>query len=332
MFAVDDELESSPKHESLDELPPARRSRAFEAWLRLGAACRKRGNGGLVTLALASKVLHSWRAAERLETLADLVAAKGGREVGLLVVVGDAWRFHGWPEWQPDEDESADEREARSASAERSRRYRNRKRERVDNVTNVTTVTRDASRSVTRDDTPNVTQSDVTQAVTMGVTRHAEITPRASRAPATRAPDPVPIPSHPLREEGSTLRERVWSSWSAAFTKHRGAFPSRDDTGCGEIARLLSLNAPVAGSEPDALLGEVMAAYWSQDWPRQHANRASVQNLVRQFDGLLAGLRRTAPARGRPFDPSTDRPTTPDEERQQREWVAAGCPATRRTA
>ncbi len=158
---------------------------------------------------------------------------------------------------------------------------------------------------------------------------HAQAPAQARAHVHARGPGPTrPVPC----EEGSTLRERVWSSWSSAFTKHRGAFPSRDDTGCGEIARLLALNAPIAGSDADALLGEVMAAYWSQDWPRQHANRASIQNLVRQFDGLLAGLRRTAPARGRPFDPSADAPTTPDEERQQREWVAAGCPAVRRTA
>lgn len=192
MFAVDDDLEASPKHEALDGLPATRRARAFEAWLRLGAACRKRGNGGLVTLALVDKILHAWKPMERAQTLVDLVEARGGRARGLLVAEGDAWRFHEWQSWQPDEEESAVERDKRAESAERSRRYRASKK----------------AKSVTPIVTPNVTnitRDDVTKSRDA---ERDEITPRALRAPATRVrvPDPVPIPSLPhgdLRGGGS---------------------------------------------------------------------------------------------------------------------------------
>src|SRR6185503_5228475 len=117
VFAVDAELESSAKHEALDELPPERRARAFEAWLRLGAACRKRGNGGLVTPALLSKILHSWKPAERARAAQDLVEARGGRSAGLWPADGDAYRFHESERWNPTEEEAAAERESVSAEA-----------------------------------------------------------------------------------------------------------------------------------------------------------------------------------------------------------------------
>lgn len=180
MFAVDDELETSPKFEALDSLPAARRARAFEAWVRLGAACRKRGNGGLITSALAEKILHKWRPSERAETLLDLVAARGGRPQGLLVSDGDAWRFHAWPEWQPDENESAEERDTVSKKTLRQRRWRHKKRVGVD---------ADAS---------TVDVSEETRATS---TETSPEQSRARRAPATRVRVPDPVPSRPIPAE-----------------------------------------------------------------------------------------------------------------------------------
>lgn len=199
MFAVDDDLEASAKHEALDELPAERRSRAFEAWLRLGAACRKRGNGGLVTSALLAKILHSWKPAERARAAVDLVEAKGGREHGLWVVDGEAFRFHGWEAWQPTVAEAAVERAGRTKAAERSRRYRMRKRL-GDASTDTPAVTPAPSR-VTVPDTPNVTPRDVTQTVTEASRETPRDVPRA-RDPVPSRPDP----SHPVMgESGSAL-------------------------------------------------------------------------------------------------------------------------------
>ena len=251
MFAVDDEIESSPKHETLDALPPARRARAFEAWLRLGAAARKRGTGGLVTLALAEKILHRWRPAERLETLADLVAARGGRENGLLIVEGDAWRFHEWERWNPDEEEAAAERDSRSASAERSRRYRARKKT-----------------GATPDDTPKSSRSE--RDASRDDDRDAErdgVTPRALRAPATRVRDPVPSHPVPSQDQPGSLGERQDPSVSPLGRLIRG-FQSRWEA--KRDARGMALGAGWPGFGPHRGLADDVAARYA-DKPEQLA-------------------------------------------------------------
>lgn len=122
MFAVDDELETSPKHEALDGLPPARRARAFEAWLRLGAASRKRGNDGRVDRPLLDRILYRWFPAQREETMWDLV------RVGLFEIIHPrsqqdpsdrplVWQLSGFLSWNPSRDSSTDRR------FERSRRH-----------------------------------------------------------------------------------------------------------------------------------------------------------------------------------------------------------------
>lgn len=188
MFAVDDDLEASPKHEALDGLPAPRRARAFEAWLRLGAACRKRGNGGLVTVALVDKILHAWKPMERAQTLVDLVEARGGRARGLLVAEGDAWRFHEWERWQPNEQESKQERESVSKKSLRQRRWRHRKRLGVDDEgTDRPSTDVDVSAStVGASETPTKTSTATLVDVS-----------RALRAPATRVRVPDPVPSLP---------------------------------------------------------------------------------------------------------------------------------------
>lgn len=198
MFAVDDDLESSPKHEALDGLPPQRRARAFEAWLRLGAACRKRGNGGLLTVALVDKILHAWKPMERAQTLVDLVEARGGRSRGLLVAEGDGWRFHEWERWQPDEHESKQERESVSKKSLRQRRWRHKKRLGGD--------AEETDRASTPVDVPASTV-DVSEASPKASTATPVDASRALRAPATRVrvPDPVPIPTLPYEIQGGDL-------------------------------------------------------------------------------------------------------------------------------
>lgn len=112
-FAVDDDVESSPKFEALDALPHARRSAAWEAWTRLGAACQKRGTGS-VSGALLSKILWSWTPAHREQAAQDLVA------VGLWVALDTGLCFHGWlpPAAQP---LSVQARQALRAAARRRR-------------------------------------------------------------------------------------------------------------------------------------------------------------------------------------------------------------------
>ncbi len=183
MFAVDDDLEASAKHEALDELPPERRARAFEAWLRLGAACRKRGNGGAVTPSLLAKILHAWKPAERNRAALDLVEARGGREHGLWVADGAAFRFYAWEEWQPGEEEATEEREHLSKKTLRQRRWRHKKRLGVD----AEPETKASTEASTVDASPPSTEAS---------TVDASDASRALRAPATRAPDPVP--SRPL--------------------------------------------------------------------------------------------------------------------------------------
>lgn len=205
MFAVDDDIESSPKFEAIDELPSARRSRAFEAWVRLGAACRKRGNGGLVTPALLDKVLRVWTVADRVRAMTDLVEARGGRANGLVEVEGSGWRFHEWEIWQPTVEESSVERQARSAGAERSRRWRLRKRCGVPSDTPDDTPERDeeASRATSRD-TPDATSRDTSRGDAGDVSR-------ARSAPATRARVPVPPRPIPSPEE---IPEKISSAGS----------------------------------------------------------------------------------------------------------------------
>lgn len=198
MFAVDDELESSPKFEALDALPPHRRARAFEAWVRLGAACRKRGNGGLVTVALADKILHTWKPIERAQALVDLVEARGGRACGLLVAEGEAWRFHEWSIWQPDEEEASEERATVSKKTLRQRRWRHKRRLGVD---------------------PRETDRSSTEASTVDASDRLPETSTGDGVDATRAharvrdarafPDPVPIPTHPDLDHGGVVPRQV---------------------------------------------------------------------------------------------------------------------------
>lgn len=237
MFAVDDELEASAKHEALDELPPERRSRAFEAWLRLGAACRKRGNGGLVTSALLSKILHSWKPAERARAAQDLVDARGGRSAGLWVVEGDGYRFHEWERWNPSAEEAEVERASLSAEAIRSRRYRmNKKAGKRDGQRD---DDRDAERDASR---PNVTpdrdaerdgQRDDDRDVSSSRARSAGAPPRA------RVRDPIPVPL-PVPSQRSDLRssreeprhaEMACGAWTRVLAERGRAFqpdPAKD--------------------------------------------------------------------------------------------------------
>jgi hypothetical protein len=209
MFAVDDELEASAKHEALDELPPERRSRAFEAWLRLGAACRKRGNGGLVTSALLSKILHSWKPSERARAAQDLVEARGGRSAGLWVIEGDGFRFHEWERWNPSAEEAEAERASVSAEAIRSRRYRMNKKSKRDGP-------RDADRDGERD--ASRSERDAERDGPRDADRD-ESSSRALRAGATRVrdPGPVPLPVPSQRSPSSSASE----SARDAFDSHQ---------------------------------------------------------------------------------------------------------------
>jgi|GEM_PF-1966878 len=294
MFAVDDELESSPKHEALDDLPPARRARAFEAWLRLGAACRKRGNGGLVTASLAAKILHTWKASERAETIADLVAAKGGRQSGLLVPDGDAWRFHEWEVWQPDEDEAAAERDSVSKKTLRQRRWRHRKRNSVDD---------EAS---TQASTERLHEPPTDVYCETSTERLHDVS-RALRAPATRVRVPDPVPSLPIGGEANTpppgeteppetlLRDRVVRRWGVLHEAKRGTLPARDDRSARLVVTWLRANAPNVGRPEAELLEALLERYWRDPWPNVRANRPSLHNLVGQLDRLLIADRDVKP-------------------------------------
>lgn len=314
MFAVDDNLEKSAKHEALDVLPSARRARAFEAWVRLGAACRARGNGGLVTLALLAKILHAWRAAERLETMADLVEAKGGRPTGLVVVVPDGWKFHGWEEWQPTEEESAAERLGRSKKSARQRKWRLRKALGVDgepstvdghvDVYKASTVdvSRDASGSSTRDDV------DVS---------------RATRDAGARAPDPIPtlpiVPSE--RESGETLfgenLEKLWRAWAKSYSSARGQIAGRThDVDQRETCRVLIETAAATGRSFESLVAHVLEGYWRDPWPRQHANKATFRNLLEQLPRLIES------GSAEDGDPVDYDPATHGEPRDPRNFAA----------
>lgn len=281
MFAVDDDIEASAKHEALDVLSGDRRSRAFEAWLRLGAACRKRGTGGLVSRALVSKILHAWKPAERERTLTDLVEARGGREHGLLVIEGDGWRFHAWAEWQPDEEEAAEERGHLSKKTLRQRRWRHRKRLGVDADVDGQASTVDAA------ETP-------TSASTETPTKRLPVVPRATRSAGARAHDPVPSPPvHPSDADEHITPfaenlERLWRAWAKSYSAARGQIAGRTHgAAMQDVCRVLSEHAEATGEDFENVLDEVLARYWTDPWPRQHANRANFANLQAQLVTLL---------------------------------------------
>lgn len=118
-FKVDDSLPEHPKVERHLEVDWRDHQRGIAAWVLLGAACARRGNGGEVTRELLAKVLHAWPRGEREAAAAALVAA------GLWTTQPFGWAFHDWTDYQPSADEERETREAKNA---RQQRWRSKKR------------------------------------------------------------------------------------------------------------------------------------------------------------------------------------------------------------
>lgn len=214
-FAVDDDVESSPKFEALDALPHARRSAAWEAWTRLGAACQKRGNGGAIPRALLAKILHAWTPAARERAALDLVEARGNREHGLWTAASDidGWRFHGWIGWNHSQEEAAAKRSKRDSKNAYQRAWRA-----GDAGTKNAPPPPTGPPRVGDSETPTpAPQESATEVPTNDSPRESrdESSPRA-RSPA-RA---IPVPSRPVPSEGE--REPTLSPEGSAWTRAYG--------------------------------------------------------------------------------------------------------------
>jgi hypothetical protein len=117
-FKVDDGLPEHPKVEKQLEPDYRDHQRAMAAWVILGAACARRGNGGAVSRELLGKVLGTWPARERTLAAEALVRA------GLWDLASDGWSFHDWIDYQPSEAEERDVRAKRNAKQQRWREKR----------------------------------------------------------------------------------------------------------------------------------------------------------------------------------------------------------------
>lgn len=197
MFAVDDDFPTSPKLESIEDWRT--QALAIACWTLLGAACRKRGNGGVVTRRLLDDVLHRWPKRERERAAEALVAARGDSEEGLWVPHERGWRFHEWEVWQPTAEEAAEERKVRSKKSERQRRWRHGKKLGVDGEASTGPSTSASTGASTDPST-----SDASTASTNASTQ-ASLARRDAHACAAR--DPVPIPSLPVPEEAAAASD-----------------------------------------------------------------------------------------------------------------------------
>lgn len=197
MFAVDDDFPTSPKLESIEDWRT--QALAVACWTLLGAACRKRGNGGAVSRALLDGVLHRWPKKERLRAAEALVAATGDSDQGLWVANDRGWQFHDWEVWQPSADEAAKERKAREAKAERQRRWRHGKRLGVDGEASTRASTR-ASTAASTGDASKASTLPSTETPSTGVLP-ASLARRDAHAcaahdPVPSRPDPAPSGSN----------------------------------------------------------------------------------------------------------------------------------------
>lgn len=127
-----------------------------------------------------------------------------------------------------------------------------------------------------------------------------------ARPGPTRGGEEPPPP--PIEPEPVTFRDEIATRWARSYELARGYIPAKaDDTATRELATAIEANVAKRGGDRIALLEAILAAYWRDEWPRVHANRASVRNLLGQFDRLLA-LVADPP---KPAEPP--KPLTPEE-------------------
>lgn len=100
-------------------------------------------------------------------------------------------------------------------------------------------------------------------------------------------PPPEPKPPEPASPFAENL-ETLWRRWAKSYAKARGQVAA-DDSGTAkrEVCRVITEHAEARGVAFDEAADGVLERYWRDPWPRQHRNRASLQNLLGTLSRLL---------------------------------------------
>lgn len=301
-FKTDDRFAKHKKVRALRTMGARVYADSLAVWLVCGVECAAQLGDTGVTPGFVSDV--DLEGLAPIKPQAAKAAAEALVEAGLWERVEGGYLFHDWDEYQPTPDSVQSKRDKWNKDKARAR---GKKR-----------GTAHASVAVSEVDT------------------EVESTAKSPPCPSYPVPGPVPPSVESVSagvdpaEFATTIRRR----WAATYEQARGQMPIAADT---ESVRALDLaitaNAAKRGEDPAVTLDAILAAYWSDPWPKVHRNRASTANLVSQFDRLLGTITAATPIkRAEPFDPSRHTPATADEEREQQAWIAAGCPPIRRAS
>lgn len=294
-FKVDDGFAAHRKLETL-ETDPVLHALAVAAWTLLGADCAARLTDGAVTPQRLARVLP-WPAKLREKAADALVSC------GLWERVGDAWQFHDWNHYQPTRE---------SVEHQRSK-ARDRKRTHDEKMRGGNAAT-------------NVGGNVGGNAVGNGVPNAAVTESRTGPSVPSR-PDPSREsesgPPRPAETPFAANLATLWTRWAKSYGRARGQIAGDDSPKAkAEICRVLTEHAADRGETFERVADAVLERYWRDPWPRDHKNRASLQNLLGQLAGILdePGAH-GAPDRDPPdYDPAKHGP--PKDSRNDAAWNA----------